>query len=85
MTALKKHVNVEHGLIAQNFEKEMNNIMKSLIKKQLGKKKAYSKFKCNVNFFKAIDFFKKDNVYQEEFMGNFGPTCSQKSFAHSIC
>jgi hypothetical protein len=39
MTTLKKHVNVEHGLIAQNFEKEMNNIMKSLIKKQLGKKK----------------------------------------------
>jgi hypothetical protein len=30
MTALKKPVNVEHGLIAQNFEKEMNN-MKSLI------------------------------------------------------
>jgi hypothetical protein len=35
---LKKHENVEHGLIAQISEKEMN-IMKSLIKKQLGKKR----------------------------------------------
>jgi hypothetical protein len=58
--ALKKHVNVEHGLIAQISEKEMN-IMKSLIKNNLEK---------------------KGHRY---FHGELGPTCSQKSFADSIC
>ncbi len=33
MTTFKKHVNANHGLIAKNFEQEMNNNMKSSMEK----------------------------------------------------
>ncbi len=37
--ALKKYVNVDHAIITTFFEKEVNNIVKGVLKRQPTKKK----------------------------------------------
>jgi hypothetical protein len=36
---LKNHVNIDHGIIAKKIEKEMNNLIKRLMERQLVKKR----------------------------------------------
>jgi hypothetical protein len=45
VTTLKKHVDVNHGLIAKKIEEKVNNNMKSSIESQFAKK-AYNYSKC---------------------------------------
>jgi len=41
VTTLKKHVDVDHGLIAKKVEEKVNNNMKSPIESQIAKKDLY--------------------------------------------
>jgi hypothetical protein len=36
---LKKHVNIDHAIIAKNFEKEINSLIRRIMKRQLVKKR----------------------------------------------
>lgn len=47
VTTLKKHVDVDHGLIAKKVEEKVNNNMKSPIESQFAKK-VYNNYKCHL-------------------------------------
>jgi hypothetical protein len=58
----KKHVDVEHILIAKRFEKEMNNVLKVFEERQPSKKRVNMSRGAILNFFFMEDSFKKEDV-----------------------
>jgi hypothetical protein len=62
ITTLKKHMDVDHGLIVKKIEEKMNNV-KSPLERQLAKKRPIMTTNAISNFFGAIGFYKKDNVH----------------------
>jgi hypothetical protein len=46
----KKHVDVYHGIIVKNIEKEMNSCLKSALERQLAKKRHAMNANVNSNF-----------------------------------
>jgi hypothetical protein len=54
---LKKHVNVNHFIIAKMFEKEMNDPLRGKVEKQIYQKEIKSINNPTIFFFAAIDPF----------------------------
>jgi hypothetical protein len=69
ITTLKRHMNVDHGLIVKKIKEKMNN-MKSPLERQPLKKRPIMTTSAISNFFGAIDLYKKDNVHQKDFEEN---------------
>ncbi len=61
VTTLKKHVDVDHGLITKKVEEKVNNNMKSLIESNLQKRLIIT-LRAISNYFGIMELFKKDNV-----------------------
>jgi hypothetical protein len=68
MTSLKEPMDVDHGLVATIFEKQVNNLLKG----KEGKKKSSHQKRLNLfenyisNFFAMKDPFKNDHVQQKQ-------------------
>jgi len=61
VTTLKKHVDVDHGLIIKKVEEKVNNNMKNLIESNL-QKRLIIILSAISNCFGIMGLFKKDNV-----------------------
>jgi hypothetical protein len=67
ITSFKKHVDVDHNLIAKMFEEEVNSLLKGREERQLAKKKMIMSSGSNV-FLKTFQrFFKKEDLPQNFF------------------
>jgi hypothetical protein len=65
---LKKHVDVEHSLLAKKFDEEMNNLVKSELERQLVKKKQNVSSSEISNFFIIKILYKKEDVQLKQFL-----------------
>jgi hypothetical protein len=63
----KKHIYVDHCMIAKIFEERVNNLLKDA-KKQLGKKRPHVNGTTISNFFSAKHSYKKDDVQEKQFL-----------------
>ncbi len=79
ITTLKKHVNVEHGLIAKKFEDEVNNNTKTRMEKKIVKKMPKKFGSAIFNFLGFVDSFKKDNVNKKIILTRFDYSCQKSS------
>jgi hypothetical protein len=62
ISTLKKHVDVEHNLLAKKLNEEVNSLMRSQVEKQLVKKRQnVSSYEISEFFFAKL-FYKKDEV-----------------------
>ncbi len=65
-------MDVDHILIAKNFEKKVNYNSKSPLERQFTKKRPTINASAIFNFLGAMDHYKKYNVYWKDFVGNLG-------------
>ncbi len=65
-------MDVNHILIAKNFEKNVNYNSKSPLERQFTKKMPTINASAIFNFFGAMDHYKKYNVYWRDFVENLG-------------
>ncbi len=62
---MKKHVDVDHAIVAKKFEEKVNSPLRNVLTRQLVKKKP-NVFNCEIlELFGAKDPFKKDVVQQK--------------------
>jgi hypothetical protein len=62
ITSLEKHVDVDHSFIAQVFEEEVNNLLRSTEEKPPSKKKLNPSRGSIFKLFSIKDTFKKEDV-----------------------
>jgi wobble nucleotide-excising tRNase len=65
-------VDVDHGSIAKIFEGEVNSLLRGKKERQPSKKRSNVFRNVISNFFVVKDPFKKDDVYQKQFLENLG-------------
>jgi len=62
---VKKHVDVDHAIVAKKFEEKVNSPLRNVLTRQLVKKKP-NVLNCEIlELFGAKDPFKKDVVQQK--------------------
>jgi hypothetical protein len=70
-SALKKHVDANHGIIVKTFKEEVNSNLQSPLEKHLAKNRFVMNASVISKFLVAINPYKKDNVHYKVFFWRF--------------